>query len=36
MQQGMCGAPFMVVDDQPFWGADRLPQLEHWLQTGGF
>ena len=33
---GMCGAPFMVADDQPFWGVDRLPQLEHWLQTGGF
>jgi len=19
-----------------FCGADRLPQIEHWLQTGGF
>jgi len=36
LQQGMCGAPYMVVDEQPFWGADRLPQLEHWLATGGF
>ena len=36
MQDGMCGAPFMVVDEQPFWGVDRLPQLEHWLETGGF
>ncbi|CUA93501.1 2-hydroxychromene-2-carboxylate isomerase [Thiomonas bhubaneswarensis] len=36
LEQGMCGAPFMVVDEQPFWGVDRLPQLEHWLSTGGF
>jgi 2-hydroxychromene-2-carboxylate isomerase len=36
LQEGMCGAPFIVVDEQPFWGADRLPQLERWLQSGGF
>jgi 2-hydroxychromene-2-carboxylate isomerase len=30
------GAPWMVVDGEPFWGADRLPQLERWLETGGF
>ena len=36
LEEGMCGAPFMVVDEQPFWGVDRLPQLAHWLQTGGF
>ena len=24
---GMIGAPFMVVDGEPFWGADRLDQL---------
>jgi len=36
LEEGMCGAPFMVVDEQPFWGVDRLPQLERWLQTGGF
>lgn len=36
LQEGMCGAPYMVVDEQPFWGVDRLPQLEHWLETGGF
>jgi len=36
LEEGMCGAPFMLVDEQPFWGVDRLPQLERWLQTGGF
>lgn len=30
------GAPFFFVDDEPFWGADRLPQIEKWLQNGGF
>ncbi len=33
---GMCGAPFFIVDSEPFWGADRLPQIEKWLQDGGF
>jgi 2-hydroxychromene-2-carboxylate isomerase len=34
--QGMFGAPFFLVDGEPFWGVDRLPQIEKWLQTGGF
>jgi 2-hydroxychromene-2-carboxylate isomerase len=34
--QGMFGAPYFIVDGEPFWGADRLPQLEKWLATGGF
>ena len=33
---GMFGAPYFMVDGEPFWGADRLPQVEHWLRTGGF
>jgi 2-hydroxychromene-2-carboxylate isomerase len=32
----MLGAPYFIVDDEPFWGADRLPQIEKWLQSGGF
>jgi len=34
--KGMFGAPYLIVDGEPFWGADRLPQLEKWLATGGF
>lgn len=34
--RGVCGSPYIIVDDEPFWGADRLPQLERWLETGGF
>lgn len=32
----MFGAPWIVVDGEPFWGADRLPQVEKWLASGGF
>ena len=34
--KGMFGAPYIIVDGEAFWGADRLPQIEQWLQTGGF
>ncbi len=33
---GAFGAPWIVVDGEPFWGADRLPQLERWLANQGF
>jgi 2-hydroxychromene-2-carboxylate isomerase len=33
---GVFGVPWIVVDNEPFWGADRLPQIERWLETGGF
>ena len=28
------GSPFFIVDDEPFWGFDRLDQLRHFLQHG--
>ena len=33
---GVFGAPYVIVDGEPFFGADRLPQIEQWLKTGGF
>ncbi len=33
---GMFGAPWIVVDGEPFWGADRLQQIDRWLGEGGF
>jgi len=30
------GAPFFIVDGEPFWGADRVGQIDEWLQTGGW
>jgi 2-hydroxychromene-2-carboxylate isomerase len=34
--RGVFGSPFVFVDDEPFWGADRLDQVERWLATGGW
>jgi 2-hydroxychromene-2-carboxylate isomerase len=34
--RGVFGSPFVVVDDEPFWGLDRFDQVERWLSTGGF
>jgi 2-hydroxychromene-2-carboxylate isomerase len=31
LAKGVFGSPFMIVDDEPFWGVDRLPQLDRWL-----
>jgi 2-hydroxychromene-2-carboxylate isomerase len=31
---GMFGAPFFIVDNEPFWGNDRKPQIERWLVQG--
>lgn len=33
---GIFGSPYVVIDGEPFWGVDRLPQIERWLETGGF
>jgi 2-hydroxychromene-2-carboxylate isomerase len=34
--RGVFGSPFIFVDGEPFWGADRLPQIEAWLARGGW
>ena len=34
--RGVFGAPFIFVDGEPFWGNDRLPQVERWLARGPF
>jgi len=33
---GVFGSPFIVIDGEPFWGHDRLPQVERWLASGGW
>jgi 2-hydroxychromene-2-carboxylate isomerase len=30
------GSPFIFVDGEPFWGADRLEMIDRWLATGGW
>ena len=36
IDRGVFGSPFVFVDGEPFWGADRLPQVEAWLARGGW
>ncbi len=36
MDKGVFGSPFVIVDGEPFWGSDRLPEVREWLQTGGW
>jgi 2-hydroxychromene-2-carboxylate isomerase len=33
---GAFGSPYIVIDGEPFWGSDRLDQIEKWLATGGW
>ena len=33
---GMFGAPWIVVDGEPFWGNDRKAQIERWLSQGPY
>ena len=33
---GVFGAPYFLIDGEPFWGNDRRPQIEQWLEKGPF
>ena len=33
---GVFGSPFIVIDGEPFWGADRLWMIRCWLKSGGW
>jgi 2-hydroxychromene-2-carboxylate isomerase len=33
---GVFGSPFFVVEGEPFWGVDRIPMMERWIETGGW
>ncbi|GAA0757919.1 2-hydroxychromene-2-carboxylate isomerase [Ideonella azotifigens] len=34
--RGVFGSPFFIVEGERFWGVDRLPQLERWLEKGPY
>ena len=36
IERGVFGAPFVLVDGEPFWGHDRLDEIEAWLESGGW
>ena len=33
---GVFGSPFFIVDDEKFWGSDRIWMIKRWLKTGGW
>jgi 2-hydroxychromene-2-carboxylate isomerase len=33
IERGVFGSPYIVVDGEPFWGSDRLEQIDKWLQA---
>ena len=34
--RGVFGSPFFIVDEEPFWGWDRMAMMEDWIRTGGW
>ena len=36
IERGVFGSPYVVIDGEPFWGSDRIDQIEKWLATGGW
>lgn len=36
IERGVFGSPFMIVDGEPFWGADRFWMVKRWLKSGGW
>ncbi len=36
IERGVFGSPFFIVDNEPFWGHDRLNHVESWLESGGW
>jgi len=36
LARGVFGSPFFFIDGEPFWGSDRLEQIDEWLTSGGW
>ena len=36
IERGVFGSPFFIVDDEPFWGHDRMDEVDRWLESGGW
>lgn len=36
IERGVFGSPFFMVDDEPFWGHDRMDEVHRWLEAGGW
>ncbi len=33
---GVFGSPYFIVDGEPFWGHDRISDVEEWVRVGGW
>lgn len=36
LARGVFGSPYVIADDEPFWGVAALETLDAWLATGGW
>jgi len=36
LAKGVFGSPYVIVDGEPFWGADRFWMIRRWLKSGGW
>lgn len=36
IELGIFGSPFFLYRGEPFWGVDRIDQLDKWIETGGW
>lgn len=36
IERGVFGSPYFIVDGEPFWGNDRIDDVDKWLETGGW
>jgi len=36
LARGVFGSPFFLVDGEPFWGVERLAEIDAWLASGGW
>jgi 2-hydroxychromene-2-carboxylate isomerase len=36
IERGVFGVPTFSIDGELFWGHDRLPHVERWLESGGW
>jgi 2-hydroxychromene-2-carboxylate isomerase len=33
---GVFGSPYVIVDGEPFWGHDKLEEIDRWLEAGAW
>jgi 2-hydroxychromene-2-carboxylate isomerase len=36
IKAGVFGSPTIVVDEEPFWGSDRIAEVDEWMSRGGW